>query len=121
MDRYIARGRTAPVELVPGESRKAGFDDVTGQTEIVRAGPPRTMKHQGPSAYTVYATNGRDVDGRYLPDLYCGSYETLEEARGCVEFDGLTSWEIWLGDRIVDESVESRCAEMSVAGAEAVQ
>lgn len=86
MDRYVATGRAAK----------------------------RTMKQQGPSAYTVYATNGRDVDGSYLPDLYCGSYETLPEARGCVGFDGLTSWEIWLGDRIVDESAKAPCPEMSV-------
>ena len=61
------------------------------------------MNQRGPSAYTVFATSGRDVDGSYLPDLYCGSYDSLSEARGCVEFDGLKSWEIWLGDRIVDE------------------
>jgi hypothetical protein len=33
-----------------------------------------------------------------------GVYDTLDEARGCVEYDGLVWWEIWQGDHIVDES-----------------
>lgn len=33
-----------------------------------------------------------------------GVYDTLDEARGCVEFDGLRDYEIWQGDRIVEES-----------------
>jgi hypothetical protein len=33
-----------------------------------------------------------------------GVYWTLDEARGCVLFDGLSEWEIWQGDHIVAES-----------------
>lgn len=63
------------------------------------------MKHQGPSAYTVYATSPlRMAWVNAKPDLYCGSFDTLDEARECVKALDLASWEIWLGDRIVDES-----------------
>jgi hypothetical protein len=57
------------------------------------------MKMRGPSAFTVIAVDvpkGRDIE--------CGNFETLEEARGCVEFDRLRSWEIWQGDHIVERS-----------------
>lgn len=50
----------------------------------------------GPSTFKVLAVDvpkGRDVD--------CGSFDTLEEARGCVEFDRIEYYEIWQGDHIV--------------------
>ena len=31
-----------------------------------------------------------------------GTYETLERARGCVEFDDLKDWEIWENGQCVD-------------------
>lgn len=30
-----------------------------------------------------------------------GLFETLERARGCVEFDGLTAYQIWRGDNLI--------------------
>lgn len=33
-----------------------------------------------------------------------GLYDTLDEARGCVEFDGLNCYEIWRGDELVESS-----------------
>ena len=32
-----------------------------------------------------------------------GTYETLERARGCVAFDGLTAYQIWRGDIRIEE------------------
>lgn len=33
-----------------------------------------------------------------------GCYGTIEEARGCVEFDRLRRWEIWRGDQLFAHS-----------------
>lgn len=33
-----------------------------------------------------------------------GTFDTLEEARGCVAFDGLTHYAIWCGDVIIDDT-----------------
>jgi hypothetical protein len=41
------------------------------------------------------ATTGRQRDR--------GDYETLDEAHGCVTFDGLDHWQIWNGDVLVEE------------------
>jgi hypothetical protein len=35
-----------------------------------------------------------------------GLYDSLERARGCVEFDGLTAYQIWRGDNLIT-SVEA--------------
>jgi hypothetical protein len=43
---------------------------------------------------------------RALPGLEDhGNYPTLDEARGCVAFDGLEQFQIWRGDALI-ESVE---------------
>ena len=48
----------------------------------------------GPSNFEVFeATAGESH----------GIFDTLEEARGCVEFDKIVSWTIWQGDTIVQE------------------
>ena len=40
-------------------------------------------------------------------DGYHGDFESLSEARGCVEFDGLTSYRIQHGDWKVVEQVSA--------------
>jgi hypothetical protein len=52
------------------------------------------MRERGPSNF--------DVMDR-LTDTSHGIYDTLEEARGCVEYDRLLDWEIWQGDHIAAE------------------
>lgn len=32
-----------------------------------------------------------------------GEYDSLDQARGCVEFDGLKYYEIWYGDELVEQ------------------
>lgn len=57
-------------------------------------------KQRGPSAFTVVAvdlTNGDNC-------VELGHFWTKEAARSCVSDNGLTEWEIWQGDHIVEES-----------------
>jgi hypothetical protein len=62
------------------------------------------MQQRGPSAYTVFDLEGRDMEGMPLGNCHLGDYDSLQEARAQVESEGLTCWEIWLGDRIVAQS-----------------
>ena len=49
---------------------------------------------RGPSTYEVFERPSNESHG---------IYDTLDEARGCVEFYRLRDFEIWMGDHIVDE------------------
>lgn len=60
--------------------------------------PPRV---RGPSDFEVYDT----TEWRQGVHRSHGVYDTLDEARGCVEFDSLTLFEIWQGDHIVEQKV----------------
>lgn len=79
----------------PGDHRcNAGDVDrgLAGQMEDDRRrGLDRTP---GPSNFRV-VNRAKDEDH--------GIYSTLDEARGCVEFDCLEDYEIWQGDHIVEE------------------
>lgn len=55
---------------------------------------------RGPSVFTVVSVDLRNGDN----SVECGHFDSIDEARGCVEYDGLTEWEIWRGDHIVEES-----------------
>ena len=62
--------------------------------EMVRGGHTSATRQRGPSNFDVIARPSNESHG---------IYNTLDEARGCVEFDRLRDYEIWQGDRIVEE------------------
>lgn len=57
-------------------------------------------KMRGPSAFTVVAVDLHNGDNC----VELGHFWTKEAARVCVSTNGLTEWEIWQGDHIVEES-----------------
>lgn len=57
----------------------------------------RRRRVRGPSNFEVMEVTGVESD------ISHGVYDTIDEARGCVEYDGLTRYEIWRGDTIVEE------------------
>jgi hypothetical protein len=63
---------------------------------------------RSPSTFEVIARRVQDGNSRIDPDdvgeRSHGTFDTFEEARGCVAFDKLVSWEIWQDDHIVAES-----------------
>lgn len=67
--------------------------------------PPQALR-RGPSTYEVINLN---IDpstpwSHELGSISHGTFDTIEEARGCVSFDKLTYWEIWRGDTIVERN-----------------
>lgn len=58
---------------------------------------------RGPSTFEVFDRN--EIPNQTVSH---GVFDTLDEARGCVEFDRLCNYEIWQGDHIVDEEEFAR-------------
>lgn len=73
-------------------------DAATFRAQQPQVAPPRVRE---PSTFEVFDRTERNEHGG--PGKSHGVYDTLDEARGCVEFDRLTDYEIWQGDHIVEE------------------
>ena len=73
--------------------------------EILKNDVPETLTDWGPSSFAVFgfiALPSTDVRSAGMPLIE--TFKTLDEARARVIADGLTHWEIWQGDHIVEES-----------------
>lgn len=65
-----------------------------------------------------------DIAGCYDPDQTDaefggeshGTYDTLEEARGCVEFDRLRYYEIWDADELIEQCLPPEPGSVYAAG-----